>query len=390
MGRFTNIDKIKVNNKQKSYGELQTQFNSFLNNAHDNQHKLNRFEKIEFDLMAAESIRDVLLILRDDYLKLFKLDSICLVLDDKDLSIQKLIPAEFQCKEQNSKDRNKFLSLYHVPMDLDKLKYLPTTITTGIYQTAKHRWLMKAEGIKSIAILPLIRRGKTIGVFCCASKDPSRFRAHVSCDFLQRLSFIMAVCIENALNLELLKQSSLMDPLTQVHNRRFFDQRLPEELHRSDRNKAAISCVFLDIDLFKSVNDNYGHGVGDDVLCQVAKRIQTVLRAHDILARYGGEEFVALLPETPNEEGLLVAQRIVSSVNKTPIMIGKNVVLKISISAGVSTLMTNTYYDDIQELGKQLISTADQALYDAKEQGRNRAINAGLLILTEKTQRSVM
>ena len=380
MSKFKNMDTIKVNKNKKSYGELQTQFYSFLNNAHDNQKKLNRFEKIEFDLMAAESIKDVLLILQQEYIKLFKLDSIGLILDDADLSIQKLIPHEFQ------KNNSQFLSLFHTPMDLDKLRFLPSRITTGIYQTAKHRWLINEEGIKSIAVLPLIRRGKTIGVFCCASKDVSRFKAHVSSDFLQRLSFIMAVCIENALNLEILKQNSFMDPLTQVHNRRFFDQRLPEELNRRDRTQTAISCVFLDIDLFKSVNDNYGHSVGDDVLCQVAKRIQTVLRTHDILARYGGEEFVALLPETPNAEGLLVAQRIVSAVNKTPISIGKNVILKVSLSAGVSTLMTNECYDDIEELGSQLISTADQALYDAKEQGRNRAINAGLLVLSEKAQ----
>lgn len=267
--------------------------------------------------MAAESIKDVLLILRDDYLKLFKLDSTCLILDDRDLSIQKLIPVEFQ--QNNNKN---FLLLFHIPMDLDKLKFLPSHITTGFYQAAKHRWLINEDGIKSIAILPLIRRGKTIGVFCCASREASRFKVYVSCDFLQRLSFIMAVCIENALNLEILKQSSLMDPLTQVHNRRFFDQRLPEELNRRDRTQTAISCIFLDIDLFKSVNDNYGHGVGDDVLYQVAKRIQSALRTHDILARYGGEEFVALLPETPNEEGLLVAQRIVAVVNKAPIARG--------------------------------------------------------------------
>ena len=381
MSKFKNMDKIKVHKNQKSYGELQTQFNSFLDNAHVNQQKLNRFEKIEFNLMAAESINDVLHILQNDYLKLFKLDCIRLILDDAGLSIQKLIPTEFQ-----KKNNGKFLSLFHTPMDLDKLRFLPSRITTGLYQAAKHRWLINEEGIKSIAVLPLIRRGQTIGVFCCASKDASRFKAHVSCDFLQRLSFIMAVCIENALNLEILKQSSFMDPLTQVHNRRFFDERLPEELNRRDRSQTAISCVFLDIDLFKSVNDNYGHGVGDDVLCQVAKRIQTVLRTHDILARYGGEEFVALLPETPNEEGLLVAQRIVAAVNKTPISIGKNVILKVSLSAGVSTLMSNECYDDIEELGSRLISTADQALYDAKEQGRNRAINAGLLVLSEKAQ----
>ncbi|MCU7833685.1 MAG: sensor domain-containing diguanylate cyclase [gamma proteobacterium symbiont of Taylorina sp.] len=387
MSKFKNIGSVqsKENKDNNDYDELKTEFNSFLINAHDNQQKLDRFEKIEFKLMAAESINDVLLILRDDYLKLFNLDSSSLVLDDHDLSIQKLIPDEF-----HKKSKKKFLSLFHTPMDLNKLQFLPEKITTGAYQSIKHRWLMYNPEIKSIAILPLIRRGKTIGIFCCGSNDPLRFQVHAGCDFLQRLSFIMAVCIENALNLEILKQSSLMDPLTQVHNRRFFDQRLPEELTRRDRNHAAISCIFLDIDLFKSVNDNYGHGVGDDVLCQVAKRIQTVLRTHDILARYGGEEFVALLPETPNEEALLVAQRIVAAVNKTPVAIGKNVILKISLSAGVSTLMTNDCYEDIQELGRKLLSTADQALYDAKEQGRNRAINAGLLVLSDVAQCSSM
>ena len=381
MAGFDNMDKIKADKSLNSYAELQTQFNDFFNNAHANQQKLKRFESIEFALMAAESIKDVLCILRDDYPRLFKLDSCSLLLEDSDLSIQKLIPIEFK-----KKTKQHFLSLLHTPMDLEKIQYLPAQITTGIYQTVKHRWLINKENIRSIAVLPLRRRGKTIGVFCCASEDSTRFKAHLSSDFLQRLSFIIAVCIENAINLEILKQSSLTDPLTQVHNRRFFDERLPEELTRRDRSKTAISCVFLDIDLFKSVNDNYGHGVGDDVLRQVAKIIQSVLRTHDILARYGGEEFVALLPETPNEEGLLVAERIVSAVNKSPVMIGKNLVLKISLSAGVSTLMTDEHYEDIQALGSRLISMADQALYEAKEQGRNRAINAGLLVLHEKSQ----
>ena len=82
-----------------------------------------------------------------------------------------------------------------------------------------------------------------------------------------------------------------------------------------------------------------------------------------------------------------MAQRIVSAVNKSPITIGKNLILKVSLSAGVSTLMTEEHYEDIQELGSSLISMADQALYDAKEQGRNRAINAGLLVPNEKSQR---
>ena len=325
--------------------------------------------------------------LRDDYLKLFKLDACTLILNDQNSSLQRLIPEEFQQKSEK-----KFLSFVKIPFEVDKLLNLSPEITAGAYQPAKHRWLINQANIQSIAVLPLMRRGKMIGVFCGGSNDPSRFLKHAASDFLQRLTFIMAVCIENALNLERLIQSSLTDSLTQVHNRRFFDQRLPEELARRNRNQAAISCVFLDIDFFKSVNDNYGHGVGDDVLCQVAKRIESVLRTNDILARYGGEEFAALLPETNNEKALIVAQRIVNAVNKTPIAIGKNIILTVTLSAGVSTLMAEQCaggikgVGKIKELGMRLLSTADQALYDAKEQGRNRAVNAGLLELNQSAQ----
>ncbi len=377
MDKFYASQKGQNLQNQDENERLRAQFDLFLKNAHENQQKLKRFEQIEFDLMAAESIQDVLTILRDDYLQLFKLDACALLLEDQDLSLQRLIPGEFQ---DNSEEI--FLTLLNFPVELEKLRNLPSQIRTGGYLIAKHQWLIDRPNLESIAVLPLMRHGKIIGVFCCGSYNRSRFKPHVACDFLQRLAFIMAVCIENALNLERLKQSTLTDPLTQVRNRRFFDQRLPEELTRRDRTLAAISCIFLDIDHFKSVNDNYGHGVGDDVLRQVAQRIQGVLRAHDVLARYGGEEFALLLPETGNEEAMLVAQRIVFAVNKNGVVIDNNVVLRVTISAGVSTLMTGQCFDDIKELGLTLLSHADQALYDAKEQGRNRAINAGLLALT--------
>ena len=361
--------------------KLRAQFNLLLKNAHENQHKLKRFEEIEFKLMAAESIKALLLILHDEYARLFKLDACTLLLDDTDLSLRHLIP-ESMYESQN----NQFLTLLNFPVELEKLKYLPTQITTGSYQLAKHQWLMDSPNIESIAVIPLIRQGKKIGVFCCGSYDRNRFKVHKASDFLQRLSFIMAVCIENALNLERLKLSSMTDDLTQVRNRRFFDQRLPEELSRRDRSLNAISCLFLDIDHFKSVNDTYGHGIGDDVLRQVAQRVQTVLRSQDVLARYGGEEFALLLPDTGNDEAMMVAQRIITAVNKNRIVIDRNVILTVTISAGVSTLMTEETINDIKELGMKLLSSADQALYDAKEQGRNRAINAGLLALTERIE----
>ncbi len=358
--------------------KLRAQFNQLLNNAHDNQYKLKRFEAIEFKLMAAESIAQLLSILRDEYVQLFKLDACTLLLEDEDLSLRRLIPESLYENQQQQ-----FLSLLNFPLELQKLHYLPAKITTGVYQKKRHQWLMADDNIRSIAVMPLIRRGKKIGVFCCASYQQTRFKADEACDFLQRLSVIMAVCIENALNMERLRLSSMTDTLTQVRNRRFFDERLPEELARHDRSLNAISCLFLDIDHFKSVNDSHGHGVGDDVLRQVAQRIESVLRSQDILARYGGEEFAVLLPDTGNDEAMMVAQRIINAVNKYRIVIDKQVILTITISAGVATLMTDNTIGDVEQLGNRLLATADQALYDAKEQGRNRAINAGLLALAK-------
>jgi diguanylate cyclase (GGDEF)-like protein len=374
--------------QQKQLNEnehLKNQLKHLLSNAHENQLKLERFEKIEFKLMAAESIEQLLHIIRDEYVDLFKLDDCTLLLEDESLSLRRLIPDNIT----NAQNEH-FLTLLNFPVELEKLYYLPTEITTGLYHSAKHQWLMNNPHIESIAVMPLIRHGKKIGVFCCGSYERLRFQTHAACDFLQRLSFIMAVCIENALNLERLKLSSMTDALTRVHNRRFFDQRLPQELARSDRSLSAISCLFLDIDHFKQVNDTYGHGVGDDVLCQVAQRIQTELRTHDILARYGGEEFAVLLPDTSNDEAMMVARRIVNAVNKDRIVIDNNVILTITLSAGVSTLMTDDKMsdslNDIKSLGMKLLSTADEALYDAKKQGRNRAINAGLLALVDSAE----
>ena len=374
---FVDKNNVKTVNKVKETQRLKAQLDALLFNAHENQKKLERFEAIEFKLMAAESIEDLLKIIGHDYMHLFKLDACSLLLEDSDLSLRRLIPeATLESAEYN------FLTLLNFPIELEKLHYMSATICTGVYQKPRHQWLMDKPGIASIAVLPLIRRGKKIGVFCCGSRNRERFQAHTSSDFLQRLSFIMAVCVENALNLERLKLSSFTDPLTQVHNRRFFDQRLPEELNRRDRSQTSISCVFLDIDHFKSVNDTYGHGIGDDVLRQVAQRVQSVLRTHDVLARYGGEEFAVLLPDTGNEEAMMVAQRIINAVNRSRVVINKNVILTITISAGVSSIESEQCFEDIKELGLKLLASADQALYDAKEMGRNRAINAGLLALT--------
>lgn len=155
------------------------------------------------------------------------------------------------------------------------------------------------------------------------------------------------------------------DPLTGVQNKRAFDEHAVRAVAYSRRHKAALSLVIFDIDHFKSVNDNCGHLVGDEVLKLVADRVLKALRVEDTLCRIGGEEFAILLPGIDNENGLLAADRVRTVISRDPFSTEAGD-LDISISLGVAT------FDTLRHLGiEQLVSEADKYLYEAKTHGRN-------------------
>ena len=233
--------------------------------------------------------------------------------------------------------------------------------------------------LRSIALLPLIRYGELIGSFNLGSFSQERFAEASGTEFLQRLATIVAICIENATNNERLKRVGLTDPLTRINNRRFFDQRLNEEIGRSMRANEPISCLFIDIDHFKSINDSYGHQQGDFILREVARLIREQLRNCDVIARYGGEEFSVLLANTPEQIAWDVAERIRRSVDQYTFHLpetDKNV--HVSVSSGIATLAALQGLEDVSKLGRILVENADHALYDAKSDGRNcvRSYNA--------------
>lgn len=165
---------------------------------------------------------------------------------------------------------------------------------------------------------------------------------------------------------ELLKELSNTDPLTRLYNRRYLTKNLNSELVRAKRYNESLSFIILDIDHFKKVNDAYGHQNGDTVLSAVADVIQTGRRCYDIAARYGGEEFVLVLPGTSLAGGITVAERLREDVRaisfKPPLE-----QLSITISLGVATFPSARVEDE-----DSLIREADEALYRAKQNGRNR------------------
>ena len=168
-----------------------------------------------------------------------------------------------------------------------------------------------------------------------------------------------------------LEAISLTDGLTQVANRRQFDERLKEEWCRIGRQELPMSLLLLDIDYFKSVNDRYGHLVGDDCLITVAAICANeIQRSGDLLARYGGEEFAVLLPATPAEGAEQVAERLRQAVENATVYPGaQEAAVSLSVSVGVATLVPTQ-----DESSGELIRRADAALYGAKGAGRNRVM----------------
>lgn len=179
-----------------------------------------------------------------------------------------------------------------------------------------------------------------------------------------------AELVKNATELhrlnKILKERSIRDSLTGLYNHRHFYKVLRRDFMLSVRNESDLTCLLLDLDHFKQVNDNYGHPCGDSMLKEIALLIRRSVRETDVVARYGGEEFAILLPQTNLAGARLLAEHIRSLIEKHAFQIGL-LTIKITVSVGIATrLMT------LPGKPKELLTAADRALYRAKEEGRNR------------------
>jgi len=172
---------------------------------------------------------------------------------------------------------------------------------------------------------------------------------------------------ERKIQEEELRRLSITDTLTGTNNRRFFLQALGEELDRVQRYRSPAALLLVDVDGFKGVNDTYGHASGDRALIHIVRHLEKNLRKSDIVGRLGGDELAVLLPSTDREHALYVADKLVSDIDKSTFSAeGKDICLTISIG------WTEIAPED--ETVNQILSRADEALYQAKRGGRNRAV----------------
>jgi diguanylate cyclase (GGDEF)-like protein len=242
----------------------------------------------------------------------------------------------------------------------------------GAYRRADHELLFRfGSGLESIAILPLLHKNTLIGSINFGSVERGRFTPEHATDFFSHLGAIASFALENAVNRARLLRSGFTDVLTGWHNRRYLQVRLGEELARARRDAGSLSCLMLDLDHFKCINDTWGHGAGDEVLRELAQRIEAEVRASDVAARYGGEEFVVLLPGTTTQSAGLLAERIRRAVRERPVQAGAGGEITVTASIGIASVSPRPEDTDLKTLGDSLLARADVALYQAKAAGRD-------------------
>jgi len=240
---------------------------------------------------------------------------------------------------------------------------------------AEVRDYLRGAPFVSILVLPIILRENVVGTLLLRTSRLTPGFTERETRLCELIADNAAAALQNAHlfeSLELanvnLERLALVDDLTGAFNRRFFFRRLEEEFQRARRYKFPLACIFLDIDRFKPVNDRYGHLVGDQILKEVTEVIRGSIRRTDILARYGGEEFAILLPMTPLEGAVVEGERIRQAVRTHAF--GADVgPVHMTISLGVSAFPAG-------RVGgvEDLIARADDALYQAKAEGRDRLV----------------
>ena len=233
------------------------------------------------------------------------------------------------------------------------------------------RVLPEAAGVQSWVGAPILAGDRVLGLVCVGSLEPDVFRQGHA-DFLFALAGQGALALRNAQLYGTVKRLAITDSLTGLYNRRHFMNVAGAEFERARRYGRPLAVLLVDIDHFKAVNDTYGHLIGDATLRTVTAAMRRSLRRVDLLGRFGGEEFVALLPETGGQGARIVAERIRSLVEATPTETERGPI-RVTVSLGLGSFEPPTPSQPTTDTVEALVDRADQAMYESKRLGRNRA-----------------
>lgn len=217
----------------------------------------------------------------------------------------------------------------------------------------------------SLFSTPLIASGKVIGVFSVYMRKPEAFDS-LNINLYNAAAWHIARAVENSKLLQSAKDMAMIDELTGMYSRRFFFENIKKEISNAKRSGLPLSLIMFDLDNFKSINDEYGHPLGDVVLRAFGKILKSNTRKGDIAARYGGEEFAVLLPRLDLKGATVIAEKLRMLVeNELAVDLEDKSVLKATVSGGVAS------YPESGDTSDELILNADKSLLEAKKNGKN-------------------
>ena len=352
---------------EKENKDLRKSLHLLANKVERNEAILRSFFEMELRLLSCSNLAELLDLILTEFKEHFRLTAVNLILLDPESAARSL------------------LEDYTPPVPSHSLRFVNNQrLLKALFPTEKLRTGELSPQLKSIAfpgnpyvlssaLLPLIRHDCLIGSLHLGSKDPERYSEHFDYDYVSHLASIIAVCIENCINQQNLKRLSIIDMLTKVNNRRAFDQEIIKELSRACRHQTPLSCLFIDLDFFKLVNDSFGHQIGDKVLSSVGLLLKNNLRKTDFVARYGGEEFAILLPNCDADKAIEIGEQLRLKILHLVIHNNDDMPFRISASIGATSCSYDgDLFNDLDGQAHALLKAADEAVYLAKKNGRNR------------------
>lgn len=289
------------------------------------------------------------------------------LLDDEDEGTLRMFIHNHGAGEMNALS----LSLSESPIMKEALK-TGRRIVTSDFQSSKYatgRGRPKYTDGHALCA-PLIAGGKRLGALNLNGGGRGFF-GNIDWNTVELVTQMVSAALFNARSMSRLRRMAITDGLTGLYNHRHFHEILGLEFERASRYGQPLSLVMMDIDFFKRINDAHGHPVGDTILAELAARLKKHVRRIDTLARYGGEEFAVLLPQTGVEEAGVLAERIRRDTESRPFRTAKGG-LSVTVSLGVC----GTEKDGAGSPA-ELLNKADEALYRAKREGRNRVVARG-------------
>lgn len=346
--------------------ELFAEYLNLKNDLANTKKELEFFEEVSKTLISTQELNDILTIIMKKAKKLLLAETWSVLLLDEEtgeLYFEK-ITGKKKDKERIKKIRLKvgegiagWVAQEGIPVVVPDVsvdpRFFPSIDKETDFKT------------KSLMCIPIKSKGNILGVLEIVNKTTNEPFTKDDLNLMMRLVDQAAIAIERASLYQKMAELSVTDDLTKLFNTRYLNRTLEIEISRSNRYHTSLSLIFMDVDYFKTINDNYGHLVGSKVLVEIGQILIKCLRTIDIVARYGGDEFVIALPQTPPNSAIQIAERLRKSIERNVFLKKDGYSLRMTASFGVAS------YPGSAKSKEDLLRLADEAMYRVKYQTRN-------------------